>query len=126
MKNPSYLAIPFVLITALALLPSGCVALFGGFSSKVVLSLSVTPDLRLDLTKRASFPAKEFIDPAVKLDALLIEERSSDIIARATVKLSEDSDYVTPRLTIAGGRAVLSGFDRRTPAKELSLALPRH
>ena len=124
MKIPRYVKALLVVLGVLILLPSGCVALFGGFSREVVFSEPVNAAYRIDLTKRVVFPANEFLDPSVRLELMLIDQGSSAVLAHATTKLSEDSDYVTPRLVPTGRILTVVGFDRRDPKRALTVSPP--
>jgi hypothetical protein len=101
-------------IALLLLVPTLAIGFEGGFRRQQVSS-ETSPDGRLELivTKRVAFPANEWVDPSVVVNAELREVTTRRVIASQQRILVEDSDFKTPVIQWGSDEVRVSAFDQR-------------
>lgn len=116
MKNALLLigCLLFVGFALLLLAPTFFIGFEGGFKPQQV-SFEPSPDGRFQLvvTKKAAFPANEFVDPSVVILAELRTTTNDNLLDSRRVVLIEDSDFSKPQVQWQTREVRISDFDRR-------------
>ena len=114
-----------VLIAGLAVLQVPFI-LRGDYSQKPVWRMtSIDGRYRLEISRRATFPAYDILDPVGTAYFTVVDNRTGEPVARAAEHLYELFDLKRPAVEWAPTHVHVADFDESRPAAVVRLTLPQ-